>query len=381
MDITIYDQFKATELRKAARMFIPGAGSRGGLAHVGKMQEIKAALFAAGITAEEIKSSNSGELPIEEQPFELQAEEIQPQPDQSKAIELAKAIMNITGDMRPATAGMTEEDRKRIKELENRIKELESRPPQVHEVKTEYDTVKIEGILHQEFDTILRTVGAGVNCLLVGPAGSGKTTCAKQVADALGLRFAALSVGEETSKSDLLGYMDANGVYHATPTVREMFQNGGVLLLDELDAGNANVITILNALLSNGYCSFPDGMVARHKDFRCIASANTFGRGADRMYVGRNALDAATLNRFNVVEYNYDENMEMQLAQNKDWCAKVQKYRKNAENLKLRIIISPRATLDGEKLIAAGIPEEKVEEMAIFKGCDEGMKSKIKYGY
>lgn len=57
MDITIYDNFQATELRKAARMFIPGAGSRGGLAHVGKMQDIKAALFAAGITADEIKSA------------------------------------------------------------------------------------------------------------------------------------------------------------------------------------------------------------------------------------------------------------------------------------------------------------------------------------
>lgn len=146
MDITIYDNFQAAELRKAARMFIPGAGSRGGLAHVGKMQDIKAALFAAGITAEEIKSANSGELPfIEEQPFELQAEEIQPQPDQSKALDLARAIMNITGDMRPATAGMTEEDRQRIADMENRIKELENRPPTVHEVKTEYDTVKIEG--------------------------------------------------------------------------------------------------------------------------------------------------------------------------------------------------------------------------------------------
>lgn len=374
MNRTDYEAFSTQELRKACRCYIEGAGSRGGLAHIGRRFDLETALATASITIEQVKQANSGELVETE--FKLEQEEVV-----QEQVDIVKAIQTIASGVVGKSAGMTDEERQMLQDLKAKVAELEARPPAVLEVKTEYATVKIEGRQHKAFQRVLQTCGAGVNCLLVGAAGSGKTTCAEKVAEALGLRFAALSVGEETSKSDLLGFVDASGVYHATPTVRDMFENGGVLLLDELDAGNANVVTILNSLLANGYCSFPDGMIKKHPDFRCIASANTFGRGADRMYVGRNALDAATLNRFVVKDFDYDEEMEMEIATNKDWCKKVQDYRHNAERLKLRIIISPRATFDGEKLIAAGIPEDEVEDMAIFKGCDEGMKSKIKFGY
>src|SRR5215217_6156820 len=80
--------------------------------------------------------------------------------------------------------------------------------------------------------------------------------------------------------------------------------------MDEIDAGNANVIIQVNAALSNGYCSFPDGMVQRHDDFIFLASANTFGDGASRQYVGRNQLDAATLDRFTTLVWEIDEELE-----------------------------------------------------------------------
>jgi len=83
------------------------------------------------------------------------------------------------------------------------------------------------------------------------------------VADALSLSFHAISVGSQTSKSDLAGYMTATGEYVRTQ-FREAYENGGLFLLDEADAGNSNVLILLNAALSNGKMAFPDGMVDAH---------------------------------------------------------------------------------------------------------------------
>ena len=231
------------------------------------------------------------------------------------------------------------------------------------------------GAVHRETEWLIKLLQRPRHALLTGPAGSGKTTCAEKVAEALGLSFHPMSVGPETMKSDLLGFIDANGNYHTTQ-VREAFERGGLLLLDEIDAGNGASMTILNSLLSNGYCSFPDGVVQRHPDFRCIAAANTFGRGADRLYVGRNQLDAATLDRFVVRAFDYDEELERRLAGNDEWVNRVQEVRAMASDLKLRVVVSPRASIIGAGMLEDGFSQEDVEESCIFK-YDKDFKMKV----
>jgi MoxR-like ATPase len=159
--------------------------------------------------------------------------------------------------------------------------------------------------------------------------------------------------------------------------LREAFEKGGLLLLDEVDAANAGVLTIINALLANGYCSFPDGVMQRNENFRCICACNTYGRGADREYVGRNQLDAATLDRFAVVDFEYDENMERAIAGNNEWVDKIQRYRKRAFDLKMRVVISPRASIFGAKLLANGMKEKLVEDLVLWKGLSEDIRKKI----
>lgn len=234
------------------------------------------------------------------------------------------------------------------------------------EVELKDGTKKDLGVVHRETEWLIKLLQKPRNVFLTGPAGSGKTTCAEKVAEALGLSFHPMSVGPETMKSDLLGFIDANGNYHTTQ-VREAFEKGGLLLIDEMDAGNGASMTILNSLLSNGYCSFPDGVVKRHPNFRCIAAANTFGRGADRLYVGRNQLDAATLDRFVVRAFDYDEDLERRLAGNDKWVERVQRIRARASELKLRVVVSPRASIIGADMLADGFSQEDVEESCIFK--------------
>lgn len=234
------------------------------------------------------------------------------------------------------------------------------------------------GVQHKDFETLLKLAAVRMDSMLVGPAGSGKTTVCHAVADALGLPFYAFSVGMQTTKTDLLGFVDAHGTYRET-VLYQAYKDGGLYLLDEIDAGNSNVLTLLNAMLANGQYIFPNGeRVERHPDFICFAAANTFGRGADRQYVGRNQLDAATLDRFVVKDFDYDEALEKVLTGNDDWTARVQAYRRAAFDLKERVVISPRASIKGATLLAAGFKLAEVEELTVWKGLERAVIQKIK---
>lgn len=238
-------------------------------------------------------------------------------------------------------------------------------------------TIREAGLQHKEFARLVQVLAIGLPAYLCGPAGSGKTQGAEEAAKALGLPFHPQSVCQQTSKADLLGYINpGDGKVVRTP-FREAYENGGVYLLDEIDAGNPNITLILNAALANGGCSFPDAYVVKHKDFRCVAAANTFGSGADRMYVGRNQIDAATLSRFVFIVWDYDERFERMLSGNEAWAKRVQAIRKAAVTLQARIIISPRASINGAKMLAAGMSQDITEDAVVFGGVDKDLKKKI----
>lgn len=239
------------------------------------------------------------------------------------------------------------------------------------------DLPKVEcGKVHKSFEKLLAVASNRLHAFLVGEAGSFKTSSAEKVAKTLGLDYSSISVCMQTTASSLLGYMDATGNYVSTE-FRKRYETGGVFILDEIDNGNANVLSVLNSALANGSCAFADGMVAKHKDFILIATANTFGNGANAQYVGRNQLDSATLDRFVTIEWNYDEALEMAIASNKDWCAVVQKYRFAVSKLGLRLVVSPRATFQGEKLLASGLKENDVIKMVITRGASVDQIKKI----
>jgi cobaltochelatase CobS len=193
----------------------------------------------------------------------------------------------------------------------------------------------------------------------------------------LGLAFSAISVGPQTTQSQIMGYMDANGRYVETE-FRRRFEQGGIVLLDEFDAANPGVGTCINGATANDGCGFPDRYVVRHPDFICICAMNTFGTGADRQYVGRNQLDAATLDRFAFVDWPYDEDLELELAPDAEWCKYVQTVRRAVGKLKLRHVVSPRASFAGARMLQAGIERKLVEQAVIWKGLAETEIAKVK---
>lgn len=212
--------------------------------------------------------------------------------------------------------------------------------------------------------------------MLIGPAGSGKTSAAKKVASDFESKFHSMSVSGQTSEIKLAGYKDAAGNYHRT-SFREAFENGGIYLLDEVDNGNPNILTVLNSAVDNGFFAFPDKQVEKHPDFRIVTTANTYGSGGSRDYVGRNPLDGAFLDRFLALDWEYDEQLEFNIAPDKEWCKHVQNIRKVVNDLSVRLIVSPRATLNGGKLTDM-YSYEQLEDWLIFKGASNDVKTKIK---
>lgn len=229
---------------------------------------------------------------------------------------------------------------------------------------------------HYLFQKIFEVVSVGLYPALIGPAGAGKSTVCSQVAEAAGKRFFLQNA--VTGTHELSGYMDAQGRYNTT-AFREAFSNGGLILVDEVDTSDPSALKWINTALANGYAMFPDQPepVFKHTDFTMIIAANTFGNGADRIYVGANQLDASTLDRFVFLYFRYDTKMEKVLSGNLAWCDRVQLLRLAAEVEKVRIVVSPRATYAGAKLLAIGWPQNEVEDALIWKGIDGDVKDRI----
>jgi cobaltochelatase CobS len=229
---------------------------------------------------------------------------------------------------------------------------------------------------HYLFKEVLETVNLAIPAALIGPAGSGKSTLCQQIAKALDKVF-YLQNGV-TGTHELTGFVDAHGKYQTTP-FREAFSKGGLLLIDEVDTSEASALKWLNTGLANDYAVFPDSgnPVKRHNDFRIVIAANTFGTGADRMYVGSNQLDASTLDRFVFFNFEYDERLEVLASGNAKWVGRVQKLRHAAFHEKARIVISPRASIFGAKLLSIGWKQDVVERRVIWKGIDNDLKERI----
>lgn len=229
---------------------------------------------------------------------------------------------------------------------------------------------------HNLFKEVLEAVDAGIPVALIGPAGSGKSTMCQQIASAISLKYYLQN--SVTGTHELAGYMDAHGKYNST-AFRSAFEKGGLILVDEVDTSDAGALKWMNTALANGHAMFPDNdePVNRHADFRIVIAANTFGTGADRVYVGANQLDASTLDRFVFFDFSYDEQLELLLSGNANWAQRVQQLRAAASREKARIVISPRASIYGSKLLAIGWPQAIVEERLIWKGIDGELKERI----
>lgn len=223
--------------------------------------------------------------------------------------------------------------------------------PQIHEIRTPKDNHKIQGITHEQFDTVLSLVYDDIPVFLSGAAGTGKNVICKQVAESLGLDF--YFTNAVTQEYKLTGFIDANGTYHETQFYKA-FKDGGLFFLDEMDGSIPEVLIMLNAAIANRYFDFPTGKIEANENFRVIAAGNTYGTGADLEYTGRYQLDAASLDRFALVEVDYSPKIENAISEgDNELCEFIRAFRKAVKNAGMKHIASYRSIERIHKLAGA----------------------------
>jgi MoxR-like ATPase len=168
---------------------------------------------------------------------------------------------------------------------------------------------------------------------LVGPAGNGKTTAAERALEALGYQYEVVDANYGVQAEELVGAMsfrkwtDADGREFAEETwidgkVTRAFRAGKAVIINEFDALDPRVALALQSAFQDAgpakrarYITLPGNPVEDRVypagDCPIVLTMNTWGTGPDRQYQGRNALDAATLDRFSFIPTTYENGVEI----------------------------------------------------------------------
>lgn len=289
-----------------------------------------------------------------------------------QADDLAEAIRRIaegTTGTDEETAAKVEEHERRLNEHDSqlaehagRLKQLESQESKVIAFKVGAELKgKVSGA-RPELAEIVRRVAAGLpNVWLTGPAGSGKTTLARTLAEALGRPFGAQSFAPDMTTAALVGGPNAQGIFQESAFVAA-YEGGFVYLLDECDAAPADILLTINAALANGELFLPRHhdparrVIKRHPDTVIVCAANTWGVGADAQYIGRGPLDAAFLSRFALNKHliGYDASLEAQLCPKSELRAGLQMVRQKVHEHKIRRVVGTREIEHAGRLHSAG---------------------------
>lgn len=257
------------------------------------------------------------------------------------------------------------------------------------EVRRANGVVHELALTHETFPILLVMLAARTNVAMVGPMGSGKSTAAKQCAESLGVRFASIAWHGARTQEEVTGFMDVRGEYVRT-AFRDAVEHGGVFMHDELDRAHPSILPVLNeyaATPAGGMVSFPDQMVKVHEDFVMVAGLNTFGTGPDRIYAAASAQDGATLDRFEMLYWGYDQVVERKIALQyatdetrsmvNEWVDEVQSLRRKVETERVEYVVSPRRSENGARLLAAGLPIGTVREVSLYRGLTADARARL----
>lgn len=379
---TRLEPLRGLEARKAGRQWLKLKGVASVTVDSLQMSELNAIWL--DLSDSLLSDILVGKLPnsqaVQAQEARAEAEEVKPKAKRNTEGVDVDDAMTILSILNKAKNGKAELDEAKVIEL---IKLHSQAQPVRVEYKDKHSGEHKQALAHKTFAKLLKAVSSGDNVWLVGPAGTGKTTAAEQVATVLGFEFHFN--GALDSEHKLLGFIDAQGRIVSRP-FRKAWTEGGVYLFDEVDASLPQALLAFNAALANGIVDFPDGAVRKHKDFICIAGANTIGQGATAEYNGRYKPDAAFVDRFCMIRWDVDETLERTLALGRiedktlgnQWVDLVQKVRSRiASEGSVKHVVSPRASIGGCALLHAGLTWEEAIESRLRKGLDQAVWDRV----
>lgn len=235
---------------------------------------------------------------------------------------------------------------------------------------------------HKNFADAVALVGLGKNIAMIGEAGSGKSYGAIQMAQALDLDYSVVSCHGKMQSFDLVGAMSPTTGQYISTALRDAYENGKVLILDEFDRSNNETTIALNGILAGDCYGFPDGMVKRNPAFRVIACQNTFGSGSSKTYASAKPQDGSTLTRFTRIKWDIDAKLEIAICGDNNVTRAVQSIRQNAKEKGYdQILITPRQAIDANQIVdSLGWTAKKAIEFTCLNGLADDVKKRLMDG-
>ena len=234
------------------------------------------------------------------------------------------------------------------KELVDKLEKKQEEEKRLKEIQFSFQSLEPE-------DKLKKLIEAGMNNIwMVGPAGCGKSTIARNIAKELDIPYLCISCGIGTSATEFTGYKYPT---REATKFAEFYAKKSLILIDEMTALDPSVAQVINAALANSEIETTTGTVLRHSECIIVATSNTFGSGADRQYVANNQLDASTIDRFTgaIIEVDYSKKYESQFDQEvRDY---IHLLRACIKTNSLRRIASTRMIQAAEKMKKIGISD------------------------
>ena len=224
---------------------------------------------------------------------------------------------------------------------------------------------------------ILAGIALRKDMLLVGHAGTGKTSICNQIATRINYNCEIIPLDAHMSRLDLVGQWILKGketVFIDGLLIKAMQTEGTIIVLDEFDCMDEQLEPVFRSLMDDRreIVITEDGgrRVKMHEDNIIIATANTVGRGDNTGLYGQgtNVLNWAGLDRFDlVVRVEYlSEDEEVALLQKQEEFANLRtdearalvkvgnKIRSAFEKGTLQITFSPRPLMNCAEFYLAG---------------------------
>lgn len=240
------------------------------------------------------------------------------------------------------------------------------------------------------YESATRTIKAGINLLIHGPAGCGKSRMVKEITDDLKKEFVTVSFSGGTRYAQVFGSTkleDGNSRFEAGPLLKAVQLKNAVILLDEIFSGDPDVVMGLNSLLEpdSREIQTPAGIIKVHESCTFVAAANTTGRAISRQYTGAQRSDDSLIDRFTHLAMDYDPKAEKSILKAMDLNGdagqlqdKIGKLRKKIKENNIPFDPSTRRLINAARLVRdAEFTADEAFDMAFLNSLSEAEKGKV----
>lgn len=171
-----------------------------------------------------------------------------------------------------------------------------------------------------DFLKIIDDIVLGHNVFLVGPAGSGKTYLAEKVAEKLNRMYVTINCSQYTSPTEIKGGPTIEGYQEGG--LIDCWENGKILILDELPKIDPNTAGLLNEALAKTKVKVGTSRAViyngknepknKKEGFGVIATGNVFPTAESASYTANTRQDLSLLDRFSGSVYYIGFNEELE---------------------------------------------------------------------